>query len=58
MKQEIIDEILDDMNYRLLKQYDAHPKWDGAKDVIEGLDLRDLLQSALEWIEHAPEVQK
>lgn len=24
MKQEIIEEILDDMAYRLLKQYDAH----------------------------------
>lgn len=55
MKPEIIEEILDDMNYRLLKQYDAHPKWNDAKDVIEGLDLRDLLQSALAWIEHAPE---
>ena len=58
MNQDIIEEILDDMYYRLFKQYADHPKWDDAKDVIEGLDLRDLLQSALEWIDHAPEVRK
>jgi hypothetical protein len=50
MKQETINEILDEMHYRLLKQYDSHPKWNDAKDVIEQLDLRDLLDAALQWI--------
>jgi len=56
MKQEIIEEILDEMNYRLLKQYDSHPKWDDAKDVIEELDLRDLLDAAIMWLKEEPKI--